>query len=317
MRIAYLFMAHTNPKLIQKTIDHLSSPDSAFFIHIDKKVDISLFESIQGEHVFFTDRRELVYWGEFSMVQAMLILIRQALADMRNYDYFVLLCGSSYPIRSGNYIRRFLETHRGTEFMTLVKMPNAGFPLSRINTLRLPSNRPVGRLISRVLGKCGMAQRDFRKQFNLEPYSGHTWWTLSREACQYISDYEKQNKNVAKFFENLFAPDESFFHTILGNSQFRSRMRRGLFYLDWPGRAGHPNMISQIRDLSSKIKGSRPVNSGHPNMISQKHVAILQSQDEVCVQDLYGPGELLFARKLSDDSMDVVRQLDEMIKRKG
>ena len=293
MRIAYLFFAYKNPKLIQKTIDHLSSPDSAFFIHIDKKVDISLFESIQRENVFFTDRRELVHWGEFSGVRAILILIRQALADMRNYDYFVLLSGSEYPIRSGGYIRRFLETHRGTEFVTMVKVPNeeAGKPLSRINTLRIPSNRPVGHLLSRVLAKCGIGQRDFRKHLgNLEPYSGHTWWALSREACQYISDYE--NENVVKFFENVSVPEESFFQTILGNSQFRSRMRRNLFYEDW------------------SVRGP------HPAMLSQQHVAFFQSQDEVCVQDLHGPGELLFARKLSDESMDVVRQLDEMIKRK-
>ena len=51
-------------------------------------------------------------------------------------------------------------------------------------------------------------------------------------------------------------------------------------------------------------------------MILQKHVAFLQSQDQVCVQDLHGPGELLFARKLSDESMGLVRQLDEMVKRK-
>ena len=294
MRIAYLFFAYKNPRLIQKTIDHLSSPDSAFFIHIDKKADISLFESIQGENVFFTDRRELVYWGEFSQVRAILILIRQALADMRNYDYFVLLCGSTYPIRSGGYIRRFLETHRGTEFMTLTKMPNPGYPFSRINTLRFPSNRPVVRLVCRVLAKCGMAQRDFRKHLgNLEPYGGILWWALSKEACQYISDYEKQNKNVVKFFENLFAPEETFFQTILGNSQFRSRMRRNLFYEDWS------------------------VPGPHPAMISQKHVAFFRSQDEVCcVQDLHGPGELLFARKLSDESMGIVRQLDEMVKRK-
>lgn len=293
MRIAYLVMAHKNPKLIQKTIDRLSSPGCAFFIHIDKKVDISLFESIQGEQVFFADRRELVYWGEFSQVRAMLILIRQALADIRNYDYFALLCGSTYPIRSGNYIRRFLETHRGTEFMTLEKMPSAGKPLSRINTLRIPSNRPVGRLASRVLAKFGLAQLDFRKHIgNLEPYSGHTWWALSREACQHLSDYEKQNQGIVKFFENIFAPDESFFHTVLGNSQFRSRMRRNLFYEDWSDHGGHPAMISQ------------------------KHVAFLESQDEVYLQDLHGPGELLFARKLSDESMDLVQQLDEMIKRK-
>jgi hypothetical protein len=174
-----------------------------------------------------------------------------------------------------------------------VKMPNAeaGKPISRINTLRIPSERPVRRLLVRILAKLGLAQRDYRKYLgSLEPYSGHTWWTLTREACQYIIDFEKSNQSVVRYFEDTFAPEEMFFHTILGNSPFRSRVRRNLVYEDWSARGSHPAMINE------------------------KHIAFLATQEKVNLSDAYGSGELLFARKFSDDNLDMVRKIEETMK---
>lgn len=294
MKIAYLFLVHKNPKLISEVIPRLSCADSGFFIHVDRKSDIQEFASTQGANVHFSDKRVPVCWGEFSQVEAILILIQQALASIRHYDYFVLLSGSEYPLRSGQYIPRFFEANRGLEYMTLAKMPAPGKPLSRINTLRFPSSRPVLRFIFRVLAKLGLAQRDYRKHLgNLEPYSGLTWWALSREACQYIVGFTKSDRVLAKFLENTFASDEAFFHTILGNSAFKSRMRRNLMYEDWS------------------------VGGAHPAMINEQHLALFEAQKEVCVHDLHGPGEMLFARKFSDDNLQLLPRIDEMIKQKG
>jgi hypothetical protein len=60
MKIAYLILAHRNPKLIKKAVECLSCEDS-FFIHIDAKVAINQFDSIRGKNVFFTDERIAVY----------------------------------------------------------------------------------------------------------------------------------------------------------------------------------------------------------------------------------------------------------------
>jgi hypothetical protein len=293
MKIAYLFFAYKNPVIVKKTIEHLSSADSAFFIHIDGKSDISQFDAIKGGNVFFSEKRVPVYWGEFSGVRAIQLLMRQALANGQGYDYFVLLSGSEYPLKSKEYIHRFFESNCGTEFISMVKMPNveAGKPISRINTLRIESNRPVCRLVVRMLAKLGLAQRDYRKYLvSLEPYSGHTWWALTREACQYIIDFQKSNQRVVKYFEDTFAPEEMFFHTILGNSPFRSRARRNLVYEDWSARGSHPAMINE------------------------QHVAFLAAQEKVTLSDAYGSGELLFARKFSDDNLDMVRKIEETIK---
>jgi len=293
MKIAYLIFAYRNPRLIRRTIDRLACEDSSFFIHIDSKCDISQFASLRDKNVFFTDKRIAVYWAEFSGVEAILLLIRQALAAPQRHDYFVLLSGSEYPLRSRQYIHNFLEENRGLEFMTMAKMPAPGKPLSRINTLRFPSTRPGYRFIFRVLAKLGLAQRDYRESLGtLEPYSGITWWALTREACRYLVDFEERDRTLTEFFTNCFAPEETFFHTILGNSPFKSRMRRGLLYEDWSAEGAHPAMLNE------------------------RHLALFETQETVCIQDLHGPGELLFARKFSDDNLQLVQRVDNMINRK-
>lgn len=179
--------------------------------------------------------------------------------------------------------------------MTIVRIPNesVGKPISRINTLRVPSERPVSRLMFRALAKFGLATRDHSKHLGqLKPYSGNTWWALTREACQYLIEYEKTDTKVAQYFEETFAPEEMYFHTILGNSPFAARMRRNLVFEDWAGQKSHPLMINE------------------------GHIALFESQQEVCVQDLHGPGELLFARKFSDHSGVLLAKIEDMIQRK-
>jgi hypothetical protein len=276
-------------------VECLSCEDVAFFIHIDAKVAINQFDSIGGTNVFFVDKRIAVYWAEFSQTEAIFLLIQQALAAPERYDYLVLFSGSDFPLRSGRYIRNFLEKNQGREFITMFKLPVPGMPISRINTLRFPSTRPVLRFLFRALAKLGLAQRDYRKSFgNLEPYSGHTWWALSREACNYIVEFAQNHQEFVQFFENTFASDEMLIHTILGNSPFRSQIRRHLVYEDWP------------------VDGPR----SHPKMIDAKHIDLFESQDEVPPPDIHGPGEMLFARKFSDHDLYLVERVEEMIRKK-
>jgi core-2/I-Branching enzyme len=295
MKIAYLVFAYKNPQVLRRAIAKLSARDCAFFIHIDQKSSIDEFFQIQGDNVFFSEKRIRVYWAEFSGVQAILLLMRQALRSPENYDYCVLLSGSDYPLRSAKYIHTFLEEKRGIEFISTVRMPSeaAGKPISRINTLRFQSTAPVRRFVVRVLARLGLAERDYRKYLgSLEPYSGSTWWALTRDACQYILEFVERNRLVGEYFQYTFAPEEMFFHTILGNSSFSARIGRNLLYEDWS------------------------TGGAHPAMINDRHLALFETQDKVCLSDVWGSGEVLFARKFSDDSLELVQRIDDMIARK-
>ena len=81
-----------------------------------------------------------------------------------------------------------------------------------------------------------------------------------------------------------------FFHTILGNSPFRSRVRRNFTYLQWPA-------------------GQRP------SFLNSDHVQHIESNDRLWMDDEWGSGEALFARKFSDDRLDLVDRMDSMIRR--
>jgi hypothetical protein len=273
----------------------LSSKDCAFFIHIDKKSCIQDFSIIAQDNTFISDKRIPVYWGEFSQVEATIGLIRDALSYPKKFDYFILLQGSDYPLRNSIYIQQFLETHYGSEFISAVQMPSPGFPLSKVNGVRYPSDKPFRRFASRALSKVALGQRDYKKFLgHLEPYAGDACWALSREACDYILSFAGENPHYERYFRNTFTSDEVFFHTILGNSQFRTKMRRSIHFRDWP--ANQRN---------------------HPAMLNEEHVKFFESQEKIVIDDEWGVGELLFARKFSDDSLGLIDRIDKMIERKG
>jgi len=293
-KTAYLVFAYKNPQLLKRAIKTLSTDDCAFFVHIDQKSDIDQFSCISGDNIFFTDKRLIVYWAEFSGVEAILLLIRQALGRPERYEHFVLLSGSEYPLRSGRYIQTFLEKNRGFEFISFLKMPSPGKPISRINTLRLESDKPVRRLGWRILAKVGLAERDYRQYLGgLEPYSGITWWTLSRNACEYVLRFTESKPHVKRFFRDTFAPEESFIHTILGNSPLRDRVRGNLLFEDWTPGGDHL-----------------------PQNLTGQHAAFFEAQEKVWLDDSYGRREAFFARKFSDEKLDLVNRLDAMIMRK-
>jgi hypothetical protein len=292
VKIAYLILAHNTPKHVQRLVSALSTSSSSFFIHVDRKSSLAEFAGIRGD-VHFTAKRVSVFWGDFSQVEAILVLIRAALADRRGFDRFVLLSGADYPIRPAAYLEAFFASNPDKEFINLVQMPSeaASKPISRLTRywLRPSTPRPlraVQRLlmIARVLPR----NRDYKACFgDLVPYAGSTWWALSRGACEQIVGFADRETKVARFYRNTHCPDESFFQTVLGNSSFRTKVARNITYTDWS--AG----------------GRSPAN------LSEKHIPILQAHPSA--DDVYGAGQLLFARKFTDDSGDLVAVLDREV----
>jgi len=294
VKIAYLTVVHDNPGVLKRLIAALFCKDCAFFIHIDRKADIQQFSGINGDNIFLSEERIPVYHSGFTQVEATLLLLRGALGRSQDYDYFVLLSGTHYPLRSKEYIHRFLEKNRGSEFISMARMPNDayGMPLSKLNRIYFEEDEPVRRFLSRVLAKVGLAQRDHRKYLGvLEPYGGSNWWALTREACRYIIEVVQSNESVPRFFRNTCCPDEMFFHTILGNSPFRTRVRRNFTYLHWPA-------------------GQRP------SVLTSVHVQQIESRDRPWIDDEWGSGEALFARKFSDDNLKLLDRIDAMIMRR-
>ena len=289
MKVAYLILAHNAPKHLQRLIKALSSSSSSIFIHLDKKSNFNEFLDIKNAH--FTRKRIPIFWGDFSLVEATLILIRTAITDPSCFDRFVLLSGADYPLKSASYIEQFFANNPTKEFINLVPMPSeaAAKPISRLISYRPSSmDGTICKLKRRVLMRLGLFsfQRDYHAYLDdLVPYGGDAWWALSREACDFILAFVKNRNKAVNFFKNTLLPDESFFQTILGNSRFRSRIARNLTYADWSAREPHPAYITE------------------------KHIAFFQSTSSIAPDGVYDGGEMIFARKFPDESADLIARL--------
>ena len=67
----------------------------------------------------------------------------------------------------------------------------------------------------------------------LRLYAGSSWWTLSGPAVRYIEQTISKDRRIVEFFRYAKMPDESFFQTILGNSDFLPQCYRADVYTDW------------------------------------------------------------------------------------
>jgi hypothetical protein len=297
MKIAYLVTAYNNPAHLHRLLQAIVTPSSAAYVHVDAKFDIEPFERNQFHGVHFVKPRVAVYWGEFTMVEAILRLIASALGSQEQYDYLILISGTDYPIRPIPELEAFLGKNAGTQFISLVKMPDeeVSKPLTRLRHYKVLSGNPFAiplKLARRALIQSGVlpAQRSFEAALKeRQPYAGSTWWALTRDACRYVLDFVERETAFVRFYRNTWFPDEGMIHTIIGNSPFAPRTRRNLTYTDWSARGAHPEMINA------------------------EHVRRFIEEPALIADDRYGPGEVFFARKFSDASAPLIERLNAFI----
>jgi hypothetical protein len=286
---------------LHRLLRAIVTANSAAYVHVDAKFDSAPFERIRLPRVHFVKPRIAVYWGEFSMVEAILRLMQSALAAAEKFDYLVLISGTDYPIRPIDELEAFLQANAGAQFINLVKMPddNVSKPLARLRYYKVLSGNPLAvplKIARAALIRSGLlsAQRSYEAALRgREPYAGSTWWALTRDACQYVLDFVADEAAFVRFYRNTWFPDEGMIHTIIGNSPFASRVRRNLTYTDWSARGAHPEPIGP------------------------QHIRRFIEEAALVSDDRYGPSEVFFARKFSERTAPLVDRLDELIARRA
>jgi len=234
MKIAHLILAHSQPQQLQRLIRKLYNPGADFYLHIDAKTDIKPFMALKNlPHVYFIQKREKVLWGAYSIVQATINGFKEILKSSKQYDYINLLSGQDYPIKSTEYIHRFLADYNGKLFMEFYPVENVWEEaIPRIKKYHLlnyniPGKYKIENFINAFLPERKMPE-------GLVAVGRSQWFTITRNAASYIVDYLETHPNVAFFFKLSWAPDEMIFHTILYNSVFRDYMvNNNLRYIDW------------------------------------------------------------------------------------
>lgn len=292
--IAYLLLVHSNPAHLQRLIERLRSDGAIFFLHVDKKADPHAFAHLEADDVRLVPDAVAVHWGDFSQVEAILRLMKTALAA-GSFERFVLLSGVDYPLWPTADINAFFASHPVDEFISMVPMPSeaAGKPLARLTTYKVrPTLSRPHSLALRLLLKARLMprQRNLQRALgSLKPYGGSTWWALTRAACEYVVAFVERNPGLVRFFEGTQYADETFLHTILGNSRFLPNVKRNLTYTDWS--AG----------------GASPAN------MSAAHVDYFRTTKQFGAEGAYGSGPMLFARKFNDNDAALLHAMNAQL----
>ena len=164
-----------------------------------------------------TNRIE-THWGTWTIVQATINLLEEALKNKENYK-FVLLSESCIPIRDSNYIYNFLIKNNHS-YIYAYKAN-----LERFNYLT---------------DSAYISKDSFTKQSQ--------WMTLNRE----LASFTVQKQYELQYYHNMFSPDEHFFVNLFlkYNLPFENQE---LTFCDWSKNERHPKEFLELtfRDLQT------------------------------------------------------------------
>ena len=130
-------------------------------------------------------------------------------------DYYWLISGQDWPLRSADKIVKFFEEHNGTNFVQYWNSKNHGSHqqnnLDKRNQIYFPikliGRKPWQKIIKRgwveFTGGYNRTWKIFeRKQLGIDFYFGSSWWALKRETIDWIMQYLTIHPEYYKFYEN-------------------------------------------------------------------------------------------------------------------
>ena len=289
MKIAFLIMAHGDWLHLNRLLTALDDEKHVFYVHIDKKVPKPSLCSTKAKLVFLDNIN--VWWGGWSVQAAVNILLKTA--AKKGFDYYVLLSGTDYPIRPMSHLYKRLK--EGGEYIELQRGFSPKKPESRIryyyfdggNRWNKKSLKTLLYFALEILQQKIKFIRKKKYPFETACF-GSMWWALSHDCVEHILQFMQNNPDFVSFFKTSWCPDESFIHTIIGNSAFFPLCKGSLTYADWSEKRSSPAMI----------------NHGHV-----KHFVEIMNNDHNFKE--HGP---FFARKFDDNSTGLVKEIDAYLR---
>lgn len=245
MKIAHLILAHKNPAQLERLLKAMAHPSFHFYIHVDKKADISAFQPLfDNQTVFAVQNRTKVYWADYGTIQAT-INGWEEIIPKKEYDYVNVISAQDFPLKPAGYIHQYIQERAGKEFITCESI-EPGEPwseaASRVRQYHLINWRIPGRhRLEKVINKI-LPPRKF--PFDHKIVGRANWFTLTPGAIAYCLQFLDRHPELVRYYKYCWGADEFIFSTILYNSHFRERLIDNLVYVDWSGpKTGHPKIL--------------------------------------------------------------------------
>jgi Core-2/I-Branching enzyme len=284
----YMVLSHKEPRSVESMAKRILelSPTGCVVLHHDASSPEMPWDGRPPDRVFLTERGH-VLWGDWSMVEASLRVVRFAFDNLRP-DWLVLLSGEDRPAvdlsrwedevaRSGvDLLGSAAPLPRSLRFGSADQ--DANQYLARCLHRWIIVRRPRWEIAHRAMGgvmklsrhahpilkfewvhrrdawAVGVPRRQALREW--EFYSGSQWLTFSRRSAAALLDAPPA---VTSWFEKCWIPDESYFHTLLGNTPGLYRRDEALTFLrEQPERAPEDWRQLELDDLPALWAAETP-----------------------------------------------------------
>ncbi len=258
MRHAFLIMAHQNFEILHKMILLLDDDMHDFYIHIDQKnkhfdKDM-LLQNVTKSKVYFVERKR-IYWGGWSMIACTLALLSASVK--KEYDYYHLLSGADFPIKTKAQIQTFFDQHKGKEFI-LFRKKTPDFERRVQEIYFFPTLYRKYRLYQMAHKALLFALKRRRFLYDIHDFAfGANWFSITHPLAKQIV---KEKQNIKKQYTHSYCADEIFVQTLVKNSAFSKNVYGGvqnnaysyvLRKIDWE--KGNP-YVYQMQDVEALLK---------------------------------------------------------------
>jgi hypothetical protein len=240
--IGFVLLSHRNPKQVLRLISTLNRmfDNPRIACHHDFSQSAFHIEEVP-DNVTFVRPHIQTSWANFSVIDAAMSALRLLYEDDEAPERFVLLSGQCYPIKSADLIMATLNFGQYDAQIRYTKIDSSSKgPWSLMCNDRYCLRSPF---------------YPFSDGFYC--FAGSHWFSANKRVANQLIDFHVDNALLAQHYRYLeqtkiIAPEESYYHTILCNSEHLKIHNSDLRYTDWSRGGSHPKTLT-MDDLEKII----------------------------------------------------------------
>lgn len=251
---AYLITAYKDFAAVYELASFLCEYDKVY-IHVDQKSreigsdEIGRLNALPNCEAY---SEYTIAWGGYTHVQAILSLMKRAVAD-EEVAYMHLLTGEDFLLQSPETLHRmfvkenriYLSYIKEQDFNEAVKKRYLYYNIMQNQNVKNPFLWQLQDFTVKVQKWCGIRRKALGEFRTI--YKGLVYISLPTEAAMDILNYVKNHPEYEKDLYRCQIPEEFFFHTLLLNDSFCNGKWKGkivdkeLRYMNWErGNGGSP-----------------------------------------------------------------------------
>jgi len=247
MRVAYLVLAHGDPRMLALLIEALrpEATERDVFLHIDAKSPLTQFSHDIRARTHLVEPRIPVFWGHSSVTAASVELLKAA-CRMADYDYYHLISGADFLLQPVEKFEKYLDQMNPYSFLPCRSVHGNWEARKRFRGYYVLRERTsLGIVMQKLLfALCLLSPFGRNGLPGIRFELGSQWFTIHKTAVScFIEFWERED--VQRFFRWTYCSDEMFFATALVNGPQRDLHKRtSLRFMKWTG-APSPKVLDR------------------------------------------------------------------------